>query len=1580
MYDVFIAYGHPHLPSARDLRDALADLGIRAFVEGIDLLPGDIRDVAIPAVLDDVSVVAVLISASWAEDFWDARTAVARVIRQMGEERSARLVPLIMLSARGAQLPYGLERPHPIEDVDLDWPATAARFLPLLAGANAPANSPARFTHRATAAVGLNKRVISNRVAGRALSPRANDIAARIEELRDEEQRLKMENASTDRIQGVVSKRLELERTLRDLDALKQGTRLGKRFEVMDVIGEGSWGIVWRAFDLRLERHVAVKVLRSASARDESAVERFRRGARSMDRLAHAGIVSVIEPADEDFGHHYFVMELMARDLSKLASAPDLTQEQLLTNIIQVADAIQAAHEKGLVHRDIKPSNILLNDSGDIAKLADFDLVKRQDETHGTQTGPMGSRPYCAPEQRTCAQEAGPLADIFSLGMTLLYVLTRQELSPHMDQPGLVSLIMALRVWPELRAVVLKATRWEPRERHQSAEEFREDLINAIARRPANQELDSLLEELGSHRRCLESDLYDLLSIAPIRQAWQRVRTDLPTPSTRQFIHQALWTEQQRLLAFASDEWMDEIRPWLEETAYIDWQSRSEPATQRSEQAPRLHSRFSTALHESGWLSTAHSTRPTFGHWRLACWALAAAVARRGSLPPMFVDQIDTQMTSRRSALEHLAQPERSSEFPGDLIWNYVQLGRHLDAATVVALVWRRGWQATYLRELFVEIGPAGLWAIQSHLEMLSTNSRDSTSSFRWFEDEVPARIAARALAHAAEWAHSAISHPVREVRELSYAIAGATDSWDNTDQLIERHRYCHRLATSTESGEPLTMERQLWTYEADRAMRAIQLFVASNPEWLVSRASQLVRTDYPLACRVAAGLWGNEGRSAWLRVKAYFVEASPTHDWFLTAMLRRFRDSSELHLCSAWVEALLDEDRGDITPTMRRRERVLDDLMATLAVIAPALVPGYLESMSSSLRGSLSPATFLPGLFWRSPLLFQRALASWFTVARNGTGGSVGWSLGRLARLLPIDIVGSLIRELERRLHTSPDGEDSHEAQGIVECLTSVRSLAVLNLLEAQADTGLASTILIGGKSQITGRSGHVRGDCGPLIRRIGGEAFRDYVLTRLEHGRVEYWRAIHDLPFVPPPVDWTRVLAAEQQHGEDDFTIGQALTTHREHSHLVDWVISRGLNGPGRFSSDAEPSSGCMEAEQVERIMRQHRSGDCPTLNALLALGVTGNTAAVAAVCGIRTQGVDEAVARAAALRWLAFESVDNLDCIITTLSDEDEAVLLDVLWHTYVDGSARSQAKAESVLVSRWLGEVWDRPASSRRSHIERHERLARCIRSRFDALGWPPKGGTFAFWSRWPVAVDTSWDPFEMRTAIRNGPAHESPVTEIERYHAVDPEGAYGLALGIARAGYRDTTGLPRLLVRFDPERAAHDLWSLARDADTRRQHEIAVAMDRIEPRYAVREVLVDHLYEAPAPLRRLAVWLAGWQTDALLNDELRACLDVDLDLSLQLDQALERQRRAREAVLLVTDLHGRSPDRQAVRIDLFLELCKPSHPESPDGWAVWHRAGTPLVGHLLWDRVKNGLRGIRKLDEHGPRVTRPKHFW
>ena len=200
------------------------------------------------------------------------------------------------------------------------------------------------------------------------------------------------------------------------------------QLEILELIGSGGMGVVYRARQPRLDRFVALKLLPQALAADAAFAERFNREARTLARLSHPNIVAV-----HDFGQSggfcYLLMEFVdGVNLRQAMEAGRFTPQQAFQLVPKICDALQYAHDEGILHRDIKPSNLLLDTRGRI-KIADFGIAKllgdrRQDITLTASGAAVGTPQYMAPEQLEHPQDVDQRADIYSLGVVFYEMLT----------------------------------------------------------------------------------------------------------------------------------------------------------------------------------------------------------------------------------------------------------------------------------------------------------------------------------------------------------------------------------------------------------------------------------------------------------------------------------------------------------------------------------------------------------------------------------------------------------------------------------------------------------------------------------------------------------------------------------------------------------------------------------------------------------------------------------------------------------------------------------------------------------------------------------------------------------------------------------------------------------------------------------------------------------------------------------------------------------------------------------------------------------------------------------------------------
>jgi len=267
-------------------------------------------------------------------------------------------------------------------------------------------------------------------------------------------------------------------------------------YRVLDQIGAGGMGIVYRAHDLQLDRNVALKFLPPGTLKDVSARSRFRKEALALARLNHPNVAIVYEFATQE-GVDFLVTEYIpGLPLDTKLSAGPLSQPEALDLGLQLAQGLEAAHEQGIVHRDLKPGNLRITPKGQL-KILDFGLAKLSEkataagltETLTREQSFSGTLPYMSPEQ-VRGQAVDGRSDIWSAGAVLYEMLTGQRPFPEKHPPQLVDDILHqpvrapsslnAQITPAMESIILKALDKDPELRYQSARELRVDLSRLL--------------------------------------------------------------------------------------------------------------------------------------------------------------------------------------------------------------------------------------------------------------------------------------------------------------------------------------------------------------------------------------------------------------------------------------------------------------------------------------------------------------------------------------------------------------------------------------------------------------------------------------------------------------------------------------------------------------------------------------------------------------------------------------------------------------------------------------------------------------------------------------------------------------------------------------------------------------------------------------------------------------------------------------------------------------------------------------------------------------------------------------------
>ena len=358
---------------------------------------------------------------------------------------------------------------------------------------------------------------------------------------------------------------------------LKPGMILCDRYEILDVVGAGGMSIVYKARDHRLNRNVAIKVLKPEFSNDKNFVTKFRIEAQASAGLTHPNIVNVYDVVDDE-GIYCIVMELVEGITLKqyIEQNGRLNMETAIDFSIQIASGLEAAHENHIIHRDIKPQNIIVSKNGNI-KVTDFGIAKAASSNTLT-SGAMGSVHYISPEQARGGY-SDERSDIYSLGITMYEMVTGRV--PFEGDNNVSVALMHIQnemipprqyypdIYSSFEKIILKATQKKPERRYLTASALIADLKRvqnnpnidivvaptSITNSPTQEWTKEDVQAIrnGSANRDLYSQSYDN---PPVSQEMGEIR-----PIGYNSTPQANSGRINELLQEDEDEWEDEYEP-----------------------------------------------------------------------------------------------------------------------------------------------------------------------------------------------------------------------------------------------------------------------------------------------------------------------------------------------------------------------------------------------------------------------------------------------------------------------------------------------------------------------------------------------------------------------------------------------------------------------------------------------------------------------------------------------------------------------------------------------------------------------------------------------------------------------------------------------------------------------------------------------------------------------------------------------------------------------------------------------------------------------------------------------------------
>ena len=428
-------------------------------------------------------------------------------------------------------------------------------------------------------------------------------------------------------------------------------------YELMEELGRGGMGVVYKARQTQAGRIVALKMVLAQTGPGEELRERFYREARAVARLQHPGIVQIFD-VGEHAGVPFFSLELCSYgSLDRYLSRTPVAARDAAQLVANLAKAIEAAHQANVVHRDLKPANILLTLSGEklhqeadankssakrlplsdlAAKVTDFGLAKQLDSVTRTRTGVlMGTPSYMAPEQAAGDAEVGPPADIYALGAilyecltgrppfnattsleTILQVTQNDPVPPRQLQPGLPR---------DLETIVLKAMNKDPKTRYASAKDLADDLQRFLDDSPVRARRPTIVERTFRWTRRKKSLAASFVVVGLLV-------TMLTVISTAAWVRESALRQsesQQRLLAEKRGEEISDNRDRIKRQLYFSQMTLASHGAGESYGADTMKARLAEWLPERagvdlrGWewyylyslVHREHFVSKKLGHW-----------------------------------------------------------------------------------------------------------------------------------------------------------------------------------------------------------------------------------------------------------------------------------------------------------------------------------------------------------------------------------------------------------------------------------------------------------------------------------------------------------------------------------------------------------------------------------------------------------------------------------------------------------------------------------------------------------------------------------------------------------------------------------------------------------------------------------------------------------------------------------------------------------------------------------------------------------------------------------------------------